>query len=967
MGRVAITLTTPELGAEVTSHHLGANVVYTKDFLDPGGPFDRFVQDFGIDFMRFPGGTVTEQNFAPGSPYTERFFSMLRPSGVSDTGEDRIVTIPAAFEYANTHDQGVALTLPTDNYFSEEVDSAGDRLVNPFGLYRLMDRIDRTIHGEYGEVRLDIVQIGNEFWYRDERQSPEEYGRIADSVAIGLDRIFSLYGNSAEAPDDWVAPKIAMQVAQGWKPDDNAAILGEMSSDARAAIDAVTQHYYPNSYSVIENFQRPFDRMDEIANAEGFGDVDYYISEWNVNSEGQDTGLAQASTMLEITRTFLDRGVDQATLWGTQYLNLQSRLAELVRDPDSPSGYDYHLTPAGEMYRMMTTSLAGLRVMEMDTPDENRAFLNVAPEDRPADAPDQMVMHGFASDERAVIFISSRSDGPIDVTIDPSDYIDDWEHLYGQSLGVIDNPDTPRRDEGDPTSHLARPYVALHDEDSLVTDGKITFTLDRFEVMKLEFSLKPVGLQIEGSDQLVDPDADYDDLIIGGARGDRLFGHHGDDDLRGKSGNDLLDGGSGNDTLYGGAGKDVLLSGEGDDNLLGGIGDDILVAQKGETQMSGGEGRSHFIADPEGDAIITDFDADKGDTLSFLRAYDSPEDVLSRAHVVEDDIVILHEEGGSTELIGAAAQFDRLSGALADFMEDSPTAALVDSLLAPIPDGSIPEDPVDQTEDPAVLQARAFEALLSAHDADEVTHILEGYDHDTVMNLVDYINPNVLFITAPDTLGQLLDVFDGEARDMFFDKLDGEAVVYRLSDYDFSTAWRNEEQEADIINRVLEAMDAENGRELFGEWEDDQFTTLLRTFEMRGIETDDHEVFSPYRDRITRLKRDMEKEDEDKDDEDEDDSQSTGDCFIAGCAYGDAHHPDVEILRMIRDCHLGEYAAGRAFVRAYYRHGPKAAAALAPHPHARRMTRGALHILVRLILVRQRRHLQRRPLPPSLH
>lgn len=956
MGHVSISLAPLVYGGQtVTAQHLGANVIYTKDYLDPGGPFDRFLQNFGINFMRFPGGTVTEQNFIPGSPETERSFSMTRPSGIDPDGGPRIVTMPAAFAYATHNDAQIALTIPTNHYFSNEVDSAGDRLIHPFGLYRLIDRVDRTIQGEYGDVRLDLVQIGNEFWYRDERQSPEEYGRIANGVAIGLERIFSIYGQSDDAPEGWTAPKIAMQVAQGWKPAANDAILAEMSPEARAAIDAVTQHYYPSSYDRIANFSGPFDRMDDIANAEGFGPLDYYISEWNVSSTGSDTGLLQASTMLEITRTFLERGVDQATVWGTQYQALQSRLAELVPDPKAPSGFDYQLTAAGEIYRMMTTSLQGLRPMEADTAPAHRAFLHLDDENRPDDAPDQLVMHGFGDDDRAVIFISSRSDTQIDVTFDPEDSLGQWVHLYGQSLGVIDNPRTPARDEGDPTSPLARPFVELHNADELTEDGLIRFTLDPYEIMKLSFSLKPVRLQIDGHDQMVDPKADYDDLILGGARGDRLSGHHGDDILRGEDGNDTLFGGAGNDRLFGGNGRDTLFGGDGTDKLFGNVGEDVLVAGKGETEMTGGKGTNHFVADPEGDAIITDFDASKGDTLSFLRAYDSPEDVLSRMVRVEEDLVILHDAGGTTELIGAASQAGDIAVALADFMEDSPSGAIVDALLAPVPDGSIPPDPEGAEDDPSILQARVFEALLSAEDEAEVADILAGYDQDTLLNLVDYINPNVLFMTAPDSLALLMDVFDTEARDAFFAKLDGDAVAYRLGDFDFLSLWNRPEQETDLIARAIGVMDAENGRTLFSDWDDTQFTKLLRTLDLRGIETDDHDVFNPFQARIKMLRDKMARE-EDEDDDDEE-TAAGGDCFIAGCAYGDPFHPDVEVLRMLRDCHLVDYAAGRRFIRAYYRYGPRAALALAPHPHARRATRAGLRLVVRLILHRQRRHM----------
>lgn len=113
---VAVTIQLANAGyssAEITANHLGANVVFTKDYLDPGGPFDRFLKQLDVDFLRFPGGTVTEIFFEPGSDAVERFFSMALPSGLDAGGAPRILTAPAAFDYASTNDMRLAFTLPT--------------------------------------------------------------------------------------------------------------------------------------------------------------------------------------------------------------------------------------------------------------------------------------------------------------------------------------------------------------------------------------------------------------------------------------------------------------------------------------------------------------------------------------------------------------------------------------------------------------------------------------------------------------------------------------------------------------------------------------------------------------------------------------------------------------------------------------------------------------------------------------
>ncbi|MBO9559381.1 MAG: hypothetical protein J7515_12490, partial [Caulobacter sp.] len=100
-----------------------------------------------------------------------------------------------------------------------------------------------------------------------------------------------------------------------------------------------------------------------------------------------------------------------------------------------------------------------------------------------------------------------------------------------------------------------------------------------------------------------------DDIFVGGAGNDVLYG---------RSGWDWLDGGGGDDVIYGGEQNDVLIGGTGNDLLFGEGGDDYLAAGDGADGVYGGTGND-ILADGQGSECLLGEDGD--DTFLITEDY----------------------------------------------------------------------------------------------------------------------------------------------------------------------------------------------------------------------------------------------------------------------------------------------------------------------------------------------------------
>ena len=901
---------TQSLSDTISSEMFGANTVFTKDYLTEGGAFDDFIDRTGATSLRFPGGTVTEQLFDPSSKLYQQFWN----DETASVDGKKFVTSRELFEYTSENDYTVDWVLPTEHFFSDRVDENGNRIPSERLIDDLMDKVEALVRGDYGHIEIDTITIGNEYWYQDSRETAGEYGKMVEAMAPKLQAIFDAHRETLVDPDAWVEPKIAMQTTLGYEEEEVPLILDEISISTRGLIDTVETHYYRAEYNNIDGSTGTLDRLDDIADAKGFGELDYYVSEWNVMSSAEsDHGMEHASSFIEMFDEMAKAGVDQASVWGTTYKSLWSRLAVQSLDADAPGGTSSELTAAGEVMRMMSNSLVGTQAVELDIPEHYMEQIGQE------SAEDQLLVHAFKSDAKTVVFLSSRSADGIDLKLDVDELVGDYHYFWGQQLSVIDNPDSSI-DEGDPTAYLSRPIVEnFNGYEALNGNGTINVELGGYDIVKLEFATGDEGLTIYGHDNAVDEDTNFDDKLNGTRHSDTILGELGDDKLFGLSGHDYIDGGEGDDLLMGGMGHDTIITGSGNDRVFTGEGDDTVFALEGENQVTLNGGGAKLFVDPKGDTIINGFDVEQGHTLSFMGEYETLNEALQRMVIQDQDIIFLHDAGGQTELIGAAEQSNAISSAMIDYFDPEEAEEYIETVLNGGGENGLAD--ILENGSPDELQAylnglsadEKFEALIGAN-LDEMLDNVSADNLPILLNNLELENLETFLeeVSAGTLLEQIMAVGDS-AREMFasFSPIAQSAYLGYLA--------------GDLPDHVR--VDPKSSEP----------------------EDDDRAVGSQGNDYLDDLPKQSQRIGERDDDFYEDNDDMTGEtitgveCFVATAAYGDKFHPDVAYLRRVRDHVMVHYVLGRWFISAYWFIGPRLARWLAPYPAGRRLARAILH------------------------
>jgi hypothetical protein len=664
--------------SEVTEDHFGANILFINDQLDDG-TFDDAVLSLGITQLRYPGGSMTEWYFDINNP------DAIEVEHHTTGNPQQLLPLSSFLEFCA--ERGIAPTIVIPTIDALLPSDPGNRQVDNTYVRDVQSFVERVLNGEYSDVSIQAFEIGNEYWGSGEMNA-QEYGSVANALSVAIQETIDLHRAENNLGADWVDPSISVQFGQvgrysqsGSSAGQNIEIIDSLSAEAIDAIDAVVGHYYHRrSFEEIETYDWVFSRLREWSRREGFEDIDFHVTEWNVNSQsGREFGLAQAGAILEMFQRMVTEGVDQANIWPVQ----QTNNTELFGREGAVAQ-----TSAGYMFSLLSSSVVGMDVLNIQDSDPG------------------LEIDAFADSDSAEIFLHSRDLDGFSGEIDLSAFYDLIES------GAIITSAVQLSSTGEPTDPNTMGVLDVLDISDIALDPasqSVSINLGAYEVVQISIGHLSNGVLYEGdgNDRIFSgQEANYlrggagNDLLVLGASEDTwgnfvalnvgnsdqvgsnvrlpISGHiMYNDVVEGGSGYDVLRLGSGNDAFFlhdsysefnsaivleldstgrmsaprvsgverieamggddiidltspdysihvdgleidGGAGDDTIWGSHADEVIMGGEGNDVLFGGAGHDLLSGGAGADVFeFTITSENTTITDFSADEGDTIRF--------------------------------------------------------------------------------------------------------------------------------------------------------------------------------------------------------------------------------------------------------------------------------------------------------------------------------------------------------------
>jgi hypothetical protein len=954
----------------------GVNAIATVNMPHEGGVYDQLIDVIQPGHIRYPGGTVTERYFDPRGDVWSEFISPNAGTHLVLPDNQQIQTLKQVVEYAATNNLGVKLVLPTEALLV--LNGHGTRVPD----YDLIDKMLLDLKTFYLEVpqavKIDTIEIGNEYYYEG-RMSALEYANLVNYITPNLEILLQELEDEASWFNTNQTPDIAVQTGAGWNDGDNATILSTLTDEAKAAIDTAIVHYYPRTLDAVGNFDRHMNGILEWRQDPLLSDVDYFASEWNIqNTSSSDKGFFQASSLGSAFDQLLSYDVNIASIWGTQYRSLDSRLSTLSsRDENgtASSEIDTDLTAAGEVFLALRSATVGLRSL---TINPERIVTASWEEDDQTRPEPNILLNAFGNQDRAFLMLSSRESNESSVIdLHLINFFEGAHFVSIRALLPVDDPSTHTIDESDPNSPFARADLDYIFTGSLAELPEL-IELPPGAILFIDVQFSTEGVRLEGQNPISDEVyIDSADLINGSRNDDTIIGHNGNDTLNGNQGNDILIGGLGNDRIYGGAGNDLIIDTEGEVVLFGGTGDDVLVSAGERANVnagggddlivdfsnnsnliggdgndtflifsdrslsSGGQGDDLFFLGSNGHHTVTDYSFESGDRIYLSTAFfegNRPHEALAEAEhqITGNGNTVLNFGNGSTLLLrGVELSKDELISQVMFEPNDHSVAVRAGDVL-----NRLNADQVSGfTEGMSTEQLQAFldaadpSVLLNQMSPEHVLHFALGMNELELTELISDIGADFF-------ASNLISLSTGQSRKVLqkMEYSQFEAISDQVG-LDGLLAWQ------ETLDPVGKALIADHAA-VFG-------IALGQTPEPTDNGEPDGELFPWW---PTRREREDDSEDED---ENEEADGIYADCFIACTVYRDVNHPDVWLLRWFRDMVLRKRVFGRFFVKAYWVIGPSIAELVAHHPLLRKLFYLLIGFAVRLIAFAFNRKIER--------
>ena len=330
--------------------------------------FNEIMDRLDVKYLRYPGGTQTENYFDPSDPDASQREAYGEPPLVGDPKKfESFTPISEFLQIAAQHNAKVLIVLPTYRFFDADENSKfKDEVDVPeytddSGVLRTTKSPERVIkdfviellqgkhHGE-GENEVDVeiygFEIGNE-WFQDIFDwTASEFGAVQSQIALWVQEAIEESGYAGD-------PKIYVQSsgsgdrnvdenfdANGDPIYDNIEIFAQFNEDEQAAVDGIVDHfYYPTKaddtdkdgdIDALDHKHTPADRIDRIFSEMNWEDNDdlerakYEVvtTEWNIRADvvNEITGFERQPLLVGHFAELIRNGLDFATFWTPQAL-----------------------------------------------------------------------------------------------------------------------------------------------------------------------------------------------------------------------------------------------------------------------------------------------------------------------------------------------------------------------------------------------------------------------------------------------------------------------------------------------------------------------------------------------------------------------------------------------------------------------------------------------------------------------